>query len=533
MNDADSMTIGVIRPEQLAHKIATIHNYQCPEWGHVIATQPRWREALWFLQYVSMQPGGLVKFCEEMTRQLPDCFGTDAMRAAKPGEWSLSVKEAAWKEIPSRYLPAGAAGAEDGEEWIACDYLSDQNQEEKAARAVAAKFLKQWGAEDFRGICRDAARKNLPRFLLALCTEPGKSFEPKKIAGCASRTWYMGDLAAAVLEMMDRQSSAVSQRLAMTAVTIKVWDALDYAIQERTMVRIEGDSRFGKTESVCAWCEMRPGLARLVSVPSSNSLADLHRKIAEALGIDVSYGSRKQGVREKIEFILRHSGIFLVLDEAAFLVPQSYTAATAPARLNWVRTEIVDRGLPLAMVVTPQSFMPLVVRFVKKTGYAMEQFFGRNYRTVQLPNELSRGDMVAVAKIHFPEMARDYLELITDLAEVSENYLQAVEAIAKLARYIARREKRQRVTVADIEAAAYEVTGHRPGAKIANRAAESAGKPVKVEGANSRRVKAPLKGGSERLQPGSLQPAETDFSLRSLRGVGLVTVETELASVDT
>src|SRR5262249_41168398 len=153
-------------------------------------------------------------------------------------------------------------------------------------------------------------------------------------------------------------AEVTSRRLAMTAVTGKVFEVLDYASQERAMVRIEGDSRFGKTEAVRAWCEMRPGKARLVSVPSSNSLADLHRRIAEALGIDVSYANRSGLMKERIEFVLQHSGIFLVLDEAAFLVPQNYCAFTSPARLNWVRTEIVDRGLPVALIVTPQTFLP-------------------------------------------------------------------------------------------------------------------------------------------------------------------------------
>ena len=71
----------------------------------------------------------------------------------------------------------------------------------------------------------------------------------------------------------------------MTAVAKKVFDALDYALQERVMVRIEGDSRFGKTESVRAWADMRPGLARIVRVPESNSLSDLLRSVLDALGI--------------------------------------------------------------------------------------------------------------------------------------------------------------------------------------------------------------------------------------------------------
>ena len=95
----------------------------------------------------------------------------------------------------------------------------------------------------------------------------------------ATPYWFMDDPVAAVFEMMDRRAKEVSKRLAMTAVAKKVFDALDYALQERVMVRIEGDSRFGKTESVRAWADMRPGLARIVNVPSSNSIAGLLRRV--------------------------------------------------------------------------------------------------------------------------------------------------------------------------------------------------------------------------------------------------------------
>jgi Mg-chelatase subunit ChlI len=204
-----------------------------------------------------------------------------------------------------------------------------------------------------------------------------------------------------------------------------------------------------------------------------------------------------------------------------------------------VRTEIVDRGLPLAVVVTPQSFLPAVNRFVKKTGYAMEQFFGRNYRAVQLPSELEEADMVAVARIHFPEMGDDYLALIADLARLSENYLQAVEAIAKLARYIARREKHRRITVDDIQAAASEVIPHRS-APVAPRepADPIAGTRRQTNRSGIRRsvsrpVNDPLTTPSRELKP-ACEAGDSDvvFDSRSLRGAGPGMEKTEVVSAD-
>ena len=116
----------------------------------------------------------------------------------------------------------------------------------------------------------------------------------------------------------------------MTDVAKLVFDALDYAQAERVMVRIEGGSRFGKTEALQTWCDMRPGLARLVRVPCDNGMGSFYRRIGEALGIECSFNSNVCRLKERIEYVVKHSGLFLVLDEGAFLIPQEYTESTAP-----------------------------------------------------------------------------------------------------------------------------------------------------------------------------------------------------------
>jgi hypothetical protein len=82
-------TVGIIRPESLARKLAAIRNYEYPELLAQLEAQPRIIEMLWFLQYMSMQPGGLVKFCADMAAQLRQRFGTETMRAARRPEYTL------------------------------------------------------------------------------------------------------------------------------------------------------------------------------------------------------------------------------------------------------------------------------------------------------------------------------------------------------------------------------------------------------------------------------------------------------------
>src|SRR5262249_6710491 len=144
-------------------------------------------------------------------------------------------------------------------------------------------------------------------------------------------------------------------RLAMTTVAKRVFDAMDFAVQERAVASVKGNARFGKTESARVYCQMHPGRFRLLDVPSSNALSDLYMAVAKAFGLDGSYGSGAQRLRSRIEYILEHTGIGLALDEFHFALPQNYTPTTAPARLNWIRTEIMRRELPLVLLMTIQT----------------------------------------------------------------------------------------------------------------------------------------------------------------------------------
>ena len=238
--------------------------------------------------------------------------------------------------------------------------------------------------------------EQLPGILRGMCEDPRALIEAPE---------YFPSLVETILEFMDRHRERTLKRIAPTAVTEKVFDALDYAKDERGMVMIDGDSRFGKTESVKAWCESVPGLARLVNVPSSNPLTDLVRRVADAFGMAHTYHTNQTELKARVEFVIRHSEIFLVADEGAFLLPQTYGRTTAPARLNWVRTEIVDQGLPFAVVVTAQVrtddagrvlernnvFRLEAAKFIRKTGYVMEQFLGRAAHNFPARRTLRKG----------------------------------------------------------------------------------------------------------------------------------------------
>jgi hypothetical protein len=73
---------------------------------------------------------------------------------------------------------------------------------------------------------------------------------------------------------------------------------------------------------------------------------------------------------------------------------------------------------------------------------------------------LEFNDLLAVARIHFPEVDLDYLELIASKAQQSESYLFAVESIAKRARYISKRDNHPKILLEDLDLAIAEVIPH-------------------------------------------------------------------------
>jgi hypothetical protein len=266
--------------------------------------------------------------------------------------------------------------------------------------------------------------------------------------------WAFKDLQGTLKEFLSRHAAETQKKVvAATAVVEKVFDALDFAWEEGVMVMIEGDPRHGKTEAINAYCAMYPGRARLVTIPSESTDLDFFMAIAEALQIPMEGPSCNVGdLRRRIDHVLKKARLMLIFDEFHFAIPQQYSATTAPKRMNWIRTRVCDRGLPTALLITPQSFDEAFRKFARKTRHRFDQFFGRTARFA-LPATLSRSDVIAVAEKHFPEIDRDYLGLIAGRAmqcqpgadpagRIQPGFLHGIKVTASRARHLAKRAGR-------------------------------------------------------------------------------------------
>jgi hypothetical protein len=440
-----------IYAEKIAAKLAALKNLQAPAFAAALAREPRHVELAWHLQYASMQPGGLEKFTESLLARFPHHLGTSAMLAIGKTDQPYTSAErhqiiASFPEVWEFDNLRDASPEE-----MQCQTLLDTFSREmtgqhpwlsgKVARPDLA-FVHKQNHPYFLGYCRRLALAAIPGLLRRFCVEAD---------ACLESPFYFHDLQGALLEMIDAHAALEEQNIAETAVTREIFKALQFAWDEKAMVEIVGDSRFGKTESVKAKCKAYPGRARLVITPCDNCERSFFDAIATAAGCNTTFETPLREVKAKVSFVLKYSGLMFVFDEAAWLLPTRFNSRTTPVRLNYVRSLALDNGCPVALVVTPQFFDRAANKFEKTTGFNLAQFKGRIMRRITLPDSLSQQDLLAVVKIHFPDLRESLAKRIVAAALLSDSYLFAVEKISKNARAVAREHGRTRIELEDLE----------------------------------------------------------------------------------
>ena len=76
-------------------------------------------------------------------------------------------------------------------------------------------------------------------------------------------------------------------------------------------------------------------------------------------------------MKEWVQFTLRNTGLFLLYDESQGLIPMVYGKDTPPRRLERVRTEVIDRGIPCAFLALPKDSNETLQRYAEKTKYRL------------------------------------------------------------------------------------------------------------------------------------------------------------------
>jgi hypothetical protein len=433
------------------------------------ASDAKLRELLLFLEWRCRQPRGLTGLVEEILQWAGDRIlpaELRSLRVDRNGRLSLDDCFLVWTMLPrwarvrinekpdvARMLVEfGAedlhAAAESGISSADLDGFRDWLTRDRCISAIRAAF-----SDRLSKIIVDVFAQSERPLASSLNWSP--EWEP------ASRPqgWKVAPgLPKLLIEFMEDHAERVLSSVAETRVTRMVYEALDYCWQSKSLVPVTGTERFGKTESVRAYCNAHPGRARLVHLSSGNSMRSFLLSIAEALGLEFDCTAPSGRMEDSIRFCLVNSGLMLIFDEFQYVLPANISRLTPPARLNFIRREIVDRGLPCVIVATPQAQEKAIQNYVDKTKYAMGQWIGRVDMAFVLPEEYRFEDMVKVARVKFPAYPEKGVRLMAAKAMQSEQFLRILDTIANWSRFLANRAGRTDPSIADIERACADST---------------------------------------------------------------------------
>lgn len=457
---------------------------------------PADRELVWFVQYLSHQPGGLAAVAGELLTSYADRIGTrtmlktgrstvqnysgDVMRSIRlelpagmrhrfplRGELKSEIRElrSQYDRFASQAERARALRAA-SEIYFSnaaecADLITSQREEkEKRERETAASQPSSYPAATLRELCRKMAVEgqaangdapatfNLERELAEMCLNPDWNF-------AAGGPWYFADLVN-VLREYQQHWAAEKSKAVITAVGRKVHDTLDYTVQAGILSLLTGSASLGQSFAARQWCDAHPGQARICDVPPSNDEASFYRAIARAIGLGNFLNYKNVQIRERVEYVLQNGGICLVLNHAENLWPQKNLREAFPGRLAWLFDQVA-KGASACMIAGPQFFMQQ--RTCEKTGWNSPEFRKKIDHLDRLPDSLSVEDVTAIARAMLPEASAKYQAAVAIYAVGQQRDLAALEAISKRAQFLAQRAGRTERTAEDVVSALKFVSG--------------------------------------------------------------------------
>jgi len=281
------------------------------------------------------------------------------------------------------------------------------------------------------------AKPNAAEWLAAIALDPGQTGELMKALPM-------------LREVMADVSRQCGETFAETQISRTIGETLDYCASQKCLVMIEGRARIGKTKAAKIWANQRPGRARYVEVPASGDELSFFVAIARALGVAVTNDPKVKRLRPRVEEVLQHGDLMLILDEAASLWPATnYRQQSRPPRISWL-LQMVNQGASFAMLVTPNNWTVSRQNYVQKSRWQDAQLIGRIERHVILPDTLSTNDLERVALAWLPSGSRREIEVLADTAALSQKYLAAITHAVKQAAFIARQDCRENICFDDV-----------------------------------------------------------------------------------
>lgn len=377
---------------------------------------PRKKSLLFWLQAMSLRPGGLPKLAREFLQHFEDRIGTPTMLSNKvrgeqryPAKLARQIDAEMFEEIQS---------IED------CDW--DGSDKAERVKVIVERTHAQWLAE-----CRPHC-ETVVAFLFELAINPKVQI---RLPGEAQHDMnrerqalkdrheidesefrsgdvpFFRDVVGALIEFQDWHAAKAREEFIHTNISREVFKTLDNALRraatsresdEQRIALLQGAAGVGKTEAVKAWCEQHMGEARMIRLVGVSHKTGFFRAIAKVLGLASSYGRTATEMQARVEAVLQSSRLMLIIDEAQYGFSSGDRIYSQPEIINWTYSALANYGVPVVLVATEQ--------FGRKLRQAEEQVvwaggpaFKRRLRPhVKLPAKPLAAEMFAIARKRMP-----------------------------------------------------------------------------------------------------------------------------------
>lgn len=387
---------------------------------------PEMRRLAWFLQWQSHQPGGLKVFAHDLINaNLRTRLGSPTMHriGITPATvYSGDAFEDVCRELD--YFPSGNAAVltRELDACLLIDSWVPSEREQEESRRLLRPENRKASAAKFLLRARERACA-LAAHLRAVCIDGQLSWEVP----------YLRDLPGAIAEAMKRYTDRAETLAASTKNARIVHDGMEFAGIAGGLVVIFGPERIGKSKSAEQFAVANPDKCRLISLSAGTTDRLFYGEIATALYCDRE-GRDTAGLREVIRDTVASRSLMLIFDEAHCLFGTSAKASIK--RIEYIRTEFVNRGIPVVLIVTPQ-FAHRLQGLERSSDFNLRQLRGRVTRWVAMDRKISVTDLERVARFHVPEIDAESLEIVTTAALATELPLAALHNTIQEARVLA------------------------------------------------------------------------------------------------
>lgn len=226
-----------------------------------------------------------------------------------------------------------------------------------------------------------------------------------------------------------------------TRISRVIEDVLDQAAFERLLAIIVGDYRTGKSYAAKRWARIHPHNSVYIEVPSGSDKNIFMRALGQSFGIGCSTAVKATQIEWKIREACKSWKPVIILDEGHRLWNEDHRSI--PQRIEFVRDLMSPSiGASIVILATNQFANAQERTELHSQTWGSGQWVGRIGRYEDLPATLEDSELRKVIKVHLGDISERAAASVFEFARASDGFLGSVEAVARMARHLARKDRR-------------------------------------------------------------------------------------------